>query len=362
MTLNLQTWPEPIVRVQSLSESGIFKIPETYIKPPSQRPSLNQSKPSISPDSTRINIPVIDISGLFSAEASLHADTLDLIGSACRDWGFFQAVNHGVPVEMLRNTRETWREFFHLRMEEKQVYANSPVTYEGYGSRLGIEKGAKLDWGDYFFLNCFPESIRDMEKWPRDPVFCREYSQEMVKLGGKLMRALSLILGLKENHLQDAFGGEDFTACLRVNFYPKCPQPDLTLGLSSHSDPGGMTFLYPDENVPGLQVRRGEMWVTVETVPNAIIVNIGDQIQVLSNGRMKSVDHRVMVNSEKERVSMAYFYNPKGDIYIEPVKEFLAKEKLKPLYPRMTYNEYRLFIRMNGPRGKSQVESHKSPN
>lgn len=80
--------------------------------------------------------------------------------------------------------------------------------------------------------------------------------------------------------MQRCFGGEDIGACLRVNFYPKCPQPDLTLGLSSHSDPGGLTLLLPDENVPGLQVRRGESWVTVDPVPDAFIVNIGDQMQV----------------------------------------------------------------------------------
>lgn len=67
-----------------------------------------------------------------------------------------------------------------------------------------------------------------------------------------------------------------------VNFYPKCPQPDLTLGLSPHSDPGGMTFLLPDHNVPGLQVSKNGGWITVKPAPHAFIVNIGDQIQVLT--------------------------------------------------------------------------------
>jgi isopenicillin N synthase-like dioxygenase len=94
------------------------------------------------------------------------------------------------------------------------------------------------------------------------------------------MKVLSINLGLGEEQLQNAFGGENIGACLRVNFYPKCPQPDLTLGLSSHSDPGGMTLLLPDSNVPGLQVRKDGNWITVKPVPHAFIVNIGDQIQV----------------------------------------------------------------------------------
>lgn len=107
-----------------------------------------------------------------------------------------------------------------------------------------------------------------------------EYDRELVKLCGKLMKILSVTLGLEESYLQDCFGGEDNGACLRVNYYPKCPQPDLTLGLSSHSDPGGITVLLPDDHVAGLQVRKGDCWVTVQPVPDAFIVNIGDQIQV----------------------------------------------------------------------------------
>lgn len=67
---------------------------------------------------------------------------------------------------------------------------------------------------------------------------------------------------------------------MRVNFYPKCPQPDLTLGLSAHSDPGGMTLLLPDPSVSGLQVRKDDKWITVQPAPDAFIVNLGDQIQV----------------------------------------------------------------------------------
>lgn len=98
------------------------------------------------------------------------------------------------------------------------------------------------------------------------------------------MKIFSINLGLEEDQLEKAFGGEnnDNGACLRVNFYPKCPQPDLTLGLSSHSDPGGITLLLPDETVPGLQVRRGNNWITVKPIPNSFIVNVGDQIQVHS--------------------------------------------------------------------------------
>ncbi|WCJ19889.1 2-oxoglutarate (2OG) and Fe(II)-dependent oxygenase superfamily protein [Euphorbia peplus] len=365
MSYNLQDWPEPIVRVQSLSESRLSEIPTRYIKPPQDRPSVVE----FSPPNT--NIPIIDLRGLFSHEDQDNGEDdgvreaiLEEILVACREWGFFQVINHGVKPELMDQSREAWREFFHLPMEEKQKFANSPKTYEGYGSRLGVEKGAILDWSDYYYLHYLPSCLKDYNKWPAQPGDCRqvidEYGKQVVELCGRLMKILSINLGLGKKRLQESFGGENIGACLRVNFYPKCPQPDLTLGLSSHSDPGGMTVLLPDNQVPGLQVRRGEDWITVKPAPHAFIVNIGDQIQVLSNAIYKSVEHRVIVNSSEERVSLAFFYNPKSDIPMEPLKELVTEER-PSLYPPMTFDQYRLFIRLKGPKGKYQVESLKSP-
>ncbi|XP_010920852.1 jasmonate-induced oxygenase 1 isoform X4 [Elaeis guineensis] len=352
----LQDWPEPIVRVQSLSDSGATTIPDRYIKPPSDRPS--------SAPSANLSIPVIDLDSLACTDGTAdRAAVVRAVSDACRDWGFFQVVNHGVDPRLMRRMREAWRGFFHLPMEAKQVYANSPKTYEGYGSRLGIEKGAILDWGDYYYLHILPPSLKSHDKWPALPPSLREttddYSRELIKLCEKVMKVLSSGLGLEENFLQKAFGGDDVGVCMRVNFYPKCPQPDLALGLSSHSDPGGITVLLADDRVKGLQVRRGDAWVAVQPIPDAFIINVGDQIQVLSNATYRSVEHRVVVNSEAERISFAFFYNPKSDLPIEPAPELVTPDR-PALYQPMSFNEYRLYIRKNGPRGKSQVESLKA--
>ncbi|KAM0953211.1 putative thebaine 6-O-demethylase [Dioscorea sansibarensis] len=83
-------------------------------------------------------------------------------------------------------------------------------------------------------------------------------------------------------------------------------------------------------------------------------------MQVMSNDIYKSVEHRVRVNSEKERLSMALFFNPKGDIPIGPAKQLLSPHK-PALYPHnITFNEYRQFIRKRGPVGKCQLESLKT--
>ncbi|KAG2305892.1 hypothetical protein Bca52824_025640 [Brassica carinata] len=351
-------WPEPIIRVQSLAESNLATLPDRFIKPPSQRPNetitINHQS-----EGAAINIPVIDLSSILSG----NQEEKERVSEACREFGFFQVINHGVRPELMAGAREAWRSFFHLPVEAKEDYSNSPSTYEGYGSRLGVEKGALLDWNDYYFLNFLPLVLKDLNKWPSLPSNIREvvdeYARELVKLGERLMRILSSNLGVNEEQLQEAFGGEDFGACMRVNYYPKCPRPELALGLSPHSDPGGITILLPDDQVAGLQVRHGDTWITVNALPNAFVVNLGDQMQILSNSIYKSSEHRVVVNSQKERVSLAFFYNPKSDIPIQPLEQLVSSTN-PPLYPPMSYDQYRLFIRTHGPRGKSYVESHVS--
>lgn len=157
----LNDWPEPIIRVQSLSDSKLSLIPDRYIRPLLDRPTLNSDK-------NDANIPSIDLRGL-AGDKNLRSTTMNQISHACREWGFFQVVNHGVSPLLMDRVREVWRHFFYQPSEVKQMYANSPKTYEGYGSRLGVEKGAILDWSDYYFLHYLPCSLMDPNKWPALP-------------------------------------------------------------------------------------------------------------------------------------------------------------------------------------------------
>uniref|UniRef100_A0A0E0C9V3 Fe2OG dioxygenase domain-containing protein n=1 Tax=Oryza meridionalis TaxID=40149 RepID=A0A0E0C9V3_9ORYZ len=356
----MQEWPEPVVRVQALAESGLDSIPRCYVKPPCDRPA-----PAADDDddaSSGASIPVVDLGNGSDDEGGQLAEA---VAVACRGWGFFQVVNHGVRPELMRAAREAWHGFFRLPLQEKQKYANSPRTYEGYGSRLGVEKGAILDWGDYYFLVLSPDAAKSPAKyWPANPGICKEvseeYGREVIKLCERLMRLLSASLGLDETRFQEAFGGADCGAGLRANYYPRCPQPDLTLGLSAHSDPGILTVLLADDHVRGLQVRRRDgHWVTVQPLPDAFIVNVGDQIEILSNSMYKSVEHRVIVNAEEERISLALFYNPRGDVPVAPAPELVTPERPSLYYPPMTFDEYRVYVRKNGPKGKAQLEALK---
>lgn len=342
-------WPEPIQRVQCIAESGIKCLPPSYIRPDDEKPQDAQL--------VELEIPIIDLSGLFDER---RRKTMDEISDACREWGFFQVINHGISAELLIAVREVSRAFFSLPLEEKQKLANDPRTYVGYGSRIGVQKGAILDWGDYCFHHFLPVCIREEHRWPSKPEEYRakmkEYCEGTLGLCWALLSVFSENLGLPPDYLKEAFEREEgIGICVRVNYYPACPQPELTYGLSPHSDPGGIAVLLQDE-VVGLQVRKGDNWVPVRSVANALTINLGDQMEILTNGTYKSVEHRCVVNQEKERMSIVVFCNPNGEKEIGPIKE-LIHDRNTSTYAQMTFNEYRMFVRTTGTKGKSYVRS-----
>lgn len=342
-------WPEPIQRVQCIAESGIQCLPSRYIRPDDEKP--------IGQRVVEEEIPIIDLSGLYDKR---RRKTMEEISNACREWGFFQVINHGISPEQLQAGSEVSREFFRLPLEEKQKHANDPVSYVGYGSRIGVQKGATLDWGDYYYHHFLPLRIREEHRWPCKPEEYRArmkvYCEETLELCKTLLSVFSENLGLPPDYLKESFGNEEgIGICVRLNYYPVCPQPELTYGLSPHSDPGGITVLLQND-VVGLQVRKNDYWVPVRPVANALTINLGDQIEILTNGIYKSVEHSCVVNKMKERMSIVVFCNPNGEKEVGPIKE-LIDESSPPSYGQMTFNEYRKFIRTTGTKGKSYVNS-----
>ncbi|PNX60471.1 protein SRG1-like [Trifolium pratense] len=113
---------------------------------------------------------------------------------------------------------------------------------------------------------------------------------------------------------------------MRMSYYPPCPQPEKVIGLTNHSDPQGITLLLQLNEVEGLQIKKDGMWVPVKPLPNAFIVNIGDIIEIITNGTYQSIEHRAIVNSEKERLSIATFYSPKQDSVVGPVESLISEQ------------------------------------
>ncbi|RVW98880.1 Protein DMR6-like oxygenase 2 [Vitis vinifera] len=118
-----------------------------------------------------------------------------------------------------------------------------------------------------------------------------EYSQRIKKVVEELLKGISKSLGLEEWYIDKAMNMSSGLQVLVANLYPPCPQPEHAMGLPPHSDYGLLTVLTQNE-VGGLQVQHQGKWFNVNLIPNSLLVNIGDHLEVLSNGKYKSVLHR----------------------------------------------------------------------
>lgn len=152
-----------------------------------------------------------------------------------------------------------------------------------------------------------------------------EYIGQLIKLAEKLSELMCENLGLEKNYIKEVFSGTKGPSVgTKVAIYPQCPKPELVRGLREHTDAGGIILLLQDDQVPGLEFLKDGKWVHIPpSRNNTIFVNTGDQVEVLSNGRYKSVLHRVMAEKTGSRLSIATFYNPAGDALVSPSPKLL---------------------------------------
>lgn len=175
-----------------------------------------------------------------------------------------------------------------------------------------------------------------------------EYRVELKKLALKVLEVMDENLGLPKGYINNAFnGGDQATGAAffgtKVSHYPPCPDPEKVTGLRAHTDAGGVILLFQDDEVRGLQILKDGGWIDVQPMKNAIVINTGDQIEVLSNGRYKSVWHRVVAQPDGTRRSIASFYNPSYNATIAPPPELTAEEVVEECaakYPKFVFGDY----------------------
>ncbi|KAF5181656.1 Flavanone 3-hydroxylase [Thalictrum thalictroides] len=242
------------------------------------------------------------------------------IFNACEDWGIFQVVDHGVDTSLISEMSRLAREFFALPPEDKLRFDMSGGKKGGFIVSSHLQGEVVQDWRE---IVTYPIGNRDYSRWPDKPegwrAVTQEYSENVMELACKMLQVLSEAMGLDKEALTKAC--VDMDQKVVVNFYPKCPQPDLTLGLKRHADPGTITLLLQDL-VGGLQATRddGKTWITVQPIESAFVVNLGDHGHYLTNGRFKNADHQAVVNSSYSRLSIATFQNPAPDATVYPLK------------------------------------------
>ncbi|KAJ7967408.1 2-oxoglutarate and fe-dependent oxygenase-like protein [Quillaja saponaria] len=348
---------------------GMGDVDPVFIQAPEHRP-----KPSVI---LAEGIPLIDLSPINYHEEDTVSDPyaikglVEEIGRACKEWGFFQVINHGVPLDKRQRIEAAARNFFALSLEEKKKVRRDEINVLGYFEAEHTKN--VRDWKEIYDFNVqeptyIPPSVEPIDKdviqfkwdnrWPQNPPEFREvsqeYAQEVEKLAHKLMELIALSLGMPAKTFRGFF--KHHTSNIRLNHYPPCPYPHLALGLGRHKDTGVLTVLAQDD-VGGLEVKRksdGE-WIRVKPIPNSYIINVGDMIQVWSNDAYESVEHRVMVNSEKERFSIPFFLKPALYTNVRPLDELVNEEK-PPIYKPINWGEFRT-SRLRSNFVKSNVEN-----
>ncbi|CAM8984710.1 unnamed protein product [Rhodiola kirilowii] len=287
------------------------------------------------------SVPVIDLS---------DPNASNLMGHACKSWGAFQVTNHGISAELLENIESAGQSLFSLPVSQKLKAARSPDGISGYGVARISSFFPKLMWSEGFTIFGSPLDHARL-LWPNDyNRFCdviKTYEMEMKDLADRLMWLVLGSLGITMGDIKWSGAKGDFKgacAALQMNSYPACPDPDRAMGLAAHTDSSLLTILYQNKTT-GLQVLheghagQDSRWVTVPPIPNAFVVNVGDLLHILSNGRYLSVLHRAMVNRTQHRLSLAYLYGPPPNVKISPVCKLLSPTR-PPLYRPITWSEY----------------------
>ncbi|AES74251.1 putative codeine 3-O-demethylase [Medicago truncatula] len=309
------------------------------------------------PSQSDLHIPVVDIGKLISPSTSQQE--LHKLHSALSSWGLFQAINHGMTSLTLNKVREISKQFFELSKEEKQKYAREPNGIEGYGNDVILSENQKLDWTDRVYLKVHPEHQRNFKLFPQKPNDFRntieQYTQSLRQLYEIILRAVAKSLNLEEDCFLKECGERD-TMFMRINYYPPCPMPDHVLGVKPHADGSSITFLLQDKEVEGLQVLKDNQWFKVPIIPDALVINVGDQIEIMSNGIFQSPVHRVVINEEKERLTVAMFCIPDSEQEIKPVDKLV--DGTKPILYRPVKNYVDLYFQYY-QQGKRPIEASK---
>ncbi|XP_048572589.1 1-aminocyclopropane-1-carboxylate oxidase homolog 1-like [Triticum urartu] len=269
-------------------------------------------------------IPVINLAAAVGATTtttpSERAELVTAVKVAAEMVGFFQVVNHGVPKAAMSEMLAALRGFHEEPAKAKApYYSRDSRRRVRYHSNFDLFRSPAANWHDTLFMETAPESTPPDEIPPACRTIAPKYMRLVQQLGRTLLELLSKALGLRREHL------EEDAACLEglaSHYYPSCPEPHLTLGTTAHSDPCFLTVVLQDAVggfqvlVDGLQEDDKKMsdvvWVDVPAVAGVLVVNVGDFLQLVSNSKFRSVEHRMVAKSVRPRVFVACFFRRQG--------------------------------------------------
>ncbi|KAF0890772.1 hypothetical protein E2562_004261 [Oryza meyeriana var. granulata] len=308
-------------------------------------------------------LPVVDLAPFLTTgdEGGIaRATATGAVREACREYGFFRVVNHGVPAELMARVLELSAAFFALPDEEKAKVRSVEGSEAPLAAGYARQPAHSADKNEY--LLAFDPQL-GFNRYPHKPTGFRLDLKALVScdtianildppVGVLIQEILNECMGLPPGFLKEYNGDRSFDFMAALRYFPATAEENN--GISEHQDGNCITFVLQD-GVGGLEVLKDGAWVPADPVEGSIVVNLGDVIQVLTN-KMKSATHRVVRKPAAHRHSLAFFFNIHGDKWVEPLPEYTEKIGEAPRYGRFLYKEYQLLRMRNKTHPPSRPE------
>ncbi|AUU89682.1 MULTISPECIES: isopenicillin N synthase family dioxygenase [Enterobacteriaceae] len=292
-------------------------------------------------------LPILDLARYFNpAERDAF---LDQLRTSARDIGFFYLINHGVNDELQRAVQHEARRFFALSDEQKQQVAmiHSP-HFRGYNRAASEITRGKPDWREQFDIGAErPElllsdsdprwrRLQGPNLWPAEQPELKttllDWQKSMTEMAIVLLRAFAEALRLPANAF-DALYGDKPNEHIKLIRYPGQDNTQSNQGVGAHKDSGFLSFLLQDEQ-KGLQVEVSpDHWIDAVPLPGSFVVNIGELLELATNGYLRATVHRVVSPpAGQDRLSIAFFLGAQLDavVPVYALPEALAREAQGP--------------------------------
>ncbi|RFA20621.1 isopenicillin N synthase family dioxygenase [Subtercola boreus] len=274
-------------------------------------------------------LPVLDLSRLDRGDAEAEAFRNDL-RRATHDYGFFYLTGHGIPGELIERVMRASRAFFALPEADKMAIENlrSP-QFRGY-TRVGGElTQGVVDWREQIDIGAERDQVargagvadywrlEGPNQWPQALPELREVMTEwrdaLTDLGLTLLRTWAVSLGAPQDAFDNAFAASPFPL-IKIVRYPGRSDPEPQQGVGAHKDSGVLTLLYVEDGKAGLQVEKDGQWIDAPPLAGAFVVNIGELLEVATDGYLKATVHRVISpRLGDDRISIPFFLSPSLD-------------------------------------------------